>query len=194
MNCRALPSSRRRKFACGASLMKLLVASGLGALVLTAAGVLSIYGTRTFATIGNYSDLESKSRNAMDVISGQLRQATAVIASRTNLPVKSLTVQVEGDDGASATVDLTWDADARTFELKTGGVKQTLLTECDRWDFALYNRAPNLGPEEISFNEASDLKDCKLINMSWKCSRTMSGKINAENVQAMQIVLRNKVR
>ena len=194
MKCRPRQLTRRRKFVCGMSLTKLMAASGLGALVLAAAGVLSIYGTRTFATIGNYSDLESKSRNAFDVISGQLRQATAVIASRTNLPVKSLTVQTEADDGASVTVELTWDADARTFEFKTGGVKQTLLTECDSWDFALYNRAPNLGPEEISFNEASDLNDCKLINMSWKCSRTMSGKVNAESVQAMQIVLRNKVR
>jgi len=53
---------------------------------------------------------------------------------------------------------------------------------------------PNLGEQEVSFNEVSNLKECKLINMSWRCSRTMSGKVNAENVQAMQIVLRNKLR
>ena len=172
----------------------LMVATGLSALLLVAAGMLSIYGTRTFATIGNYSDLESKSRNAMDVVSSQLRQATAVIASSTNLPVKSLTLQTQAGDGAIVTVELAWDADARTFELKTGEQKQILLTECDEWNFALFNRAPNLGPDDISFNQAADLKDCKLINMSWKCSRLMSGKTNAETVQAMQVVLRNKLR
>jgi Tfp pilus assembly protein PilW len=176
------------------SLVKLLVATGLGALLLAAGGMLSIYGTRTFATIGNYSDLEAKSRNALDVVSSQLRQTTAVITCRTNLPVKSLALQTAGDDGGVVTVELAWDADARTFEIKTGEQKQILLTECDEWDFALFNRAPNLGPDDISFNEATDLKDCKLINMSWRCSRMMSGKTNAESVQALQVVLRNKLR
>jgi hypothetical protein len=194
MNCHPFQSRSSRKSRSGMSLVKLMVASGLGALALTAAGLLSIYGTRTFATIGNYSDLESRSRNALEVVSSHLRQATEVVASSTNLPVKSLTLKTQADDGALVTVELAWDADARTFELKTGGQKQTLLTECDEWDFALFNRAPNLGLDEISFNEVSDLKDCKLINMSWKCSRMMSGKTNAENVQAMQIVLRNKLR
>ncbi len=34
---------------------------------------------------------------------------------------------------------------------------------------------------------------CKLINMSWKCSRTILGsKMNTESVQTAQVVLRNK--
>jgi hypothetical protein len=40
---------------------------------------------------------------------------------------------------------------------------------------------------------AYDLSVCKLINMTWKCSRTVLGsKLNTESVQTAQVVLRNK--
>jgi len=39
-----------------------------------------------------------------------------------------------------------------------------------------------------------DINACKLINMTWKCSRTIFGsKRNTESIQTAQIVLRNKV-
>jgi hypothetical protein len=38
-----------------------------------------------------------------------------------------------------------------------------------------------------------DVNLCKLINLSWKCSRTIfAQKVNTESVQAAQIVLRSK--
>src|SRR2546421_12999590 len=61
----SLHSSRRRKLSSGFTFMELLVATAIGSILLATLGALSINGARTFATIGNYSDLESKSRNAL---------------------------------------------------------------------------------------------------------------------------------
>jgi hypothetical protein len=85
--------------------------------------------------------------------------------------------------------------DASTLSLeKTGLAPMVVLTGCDRWKVWLYNRAPNINSTNLSFNPATSLANCKLVNMSWKCSRTILGsKINTESVQTAQIVLRNKV-
>lgn len=193
MKCRAFNPRRRRDLARGMTFIELMVAMALGSIVMTMVGALSVYSARTFAAMGNYTDLDLHSRNALDVIGQELRQADAVVASGTNLPVMYVTLT---NTAAATRLKLTWDSDARTlvFE-KTGQPAQTCLTECDRWNFLLYNRAPNISSTNISFNAATNLAGCKLISMSWKCSRTILGsKVNTESVQTAQIVLRNKIR
>jgi len=75
-----------------------------------------------------------------------------------------------------------------TFE-KTGEAAQTLLTGCDKWSVGLYTRAPNVSSTNLSFNVASNLASCKLVNMAWKSSRTILGsKLETESVQTAQIV------
>jgi hypothetical protein len=77
---------------------------------------------------------------------------------------------------------------------KTGTTTRVLLTECDRWDFKLFTRAPNVTSTNIVFNPTQDLNACKLIDMSWKCSRTILGQpVNTESVQTAKVVLRNKI-
>jgi hypothetical protein len=75
----------------------------------------------------------------------------------------------------------------------------TVLTECDRWDFGLYQRTPLVTSSNVFYYPATntagtlDPKLCKLINLSWKCSRLVAAqKLNTESVQAAQFVLRNK--
>ena len=93
----------------------------------------------------------------------------------------------------------TWQASTQSLACqKPGEPDQVYLTECDRWDFELFQRAPQKSGSYVFFpatNSAGayDLSICKLINMSWKCSRTILGsKLNTESVQTAQIVLRNK--
>jgi hypothetical protein len=73
------------------------------------------------------------------------------------------------------------------------------LTECDAWNFALYQRTPYVTTTNVLYYPATndagvfDVNLCKLINLSWKCSRTIfAQKVNTESVQAAQIVLRSK--
>jgi prepilin-type N-terminal cleavage/methylation domain-containing protein len=186
-----------RSLARGVTLIEVLVAIGLGSLVLAAVGFLSLFGARSSLAMANYTDLEFKSRYALDVISRELRQATAVLSFQTNLPFKSLTF-TNADQGA--TVVLTWDSNARTVSFqKSGQSTFTPLTSCDRFDFYLYQRTPLITPTNVIFYPATNITGvldpsiCKLINLSWKCSRTiLTQKINTESVQAAQIVLRNK--
>ena len=181
----------------GFTLLEVLIAMGLASLVLATVASLSVYGARSSITIANYTDLDSKSRYALDVIGREIRQATAVTSYQTNASGKSLVLTNEDE---AIGVSLAYDANARTLVLaKTGQPPLTALTECDRWDFSLYQRTPYGFPTNLIFYPATnnagvlDLSICKIVNMTWKCSRKiMQQKVNTESVQTAQIVLRNK--
>ena len=179
------------------TLVELMVASSVGMMVLAAVSFMSLYASRSSIAVINYTDLEAKSRYALDVISRELRQASQVLSYQSSATLKSLTL-TNADQGAS--IVLTYDPAARTLALnKTGQASMTVLTECDRWDFGLYQRTPLVTSTNVFYYPATnsagtlDPKICKLINLSWKCSRLVAAqKLNTESVQAAQFVLRNK--
>lgn len=179
------------------TLVEILIAAGLGSLVLAAVTSMSWYGARSSAAMVNYVDLDSKSRYALDVIGREVRQASAVVAFQTNLPIKSLTL-TNAEQGAQ--IVLTWDANARTLVMdKTGQDTFRALTACDSLDFSLCQRTPLVTLTNVTFYPATnrlgaiDLSVCKVINLTWKCSRTIQApQLNTESVKTAQIVLRNK--
>jgi Tfp pilus assembly protein PilW len=179
------------------TLIELMVASSVGMMVLAAVSFMSLYASRSSIAVINYTDLEAKSRYALDVISRELRQASQVLSYQSSSTSKSLTLT---NADQSASIVLTYDPAARTVALnKTGQASMTVLTECDRWDFGLYQRTPLVTSSNVFYYPATntagtlDPKLCKLINLSWKCSRLVAAqKLNTESVQAAQFVLRNK--
>lgn len=190
-------SNWRRRLVSGISLIEVLVAMGVGSLVLAAVSSLTMYAAKATTAMVNYTDLDTKSRYALDVISREIRQATALLSFQTNLPVKSFTLT---NASQSAAITLTYDSNARTVVMsKTGQADLTALTECDTWNFSLYQRTPYITATNVLYYPATntagvlDVSLCKLINLSWKCSRTIfAQKVNTESVQAAQIVLRSK--
>jgi|KBSMisStaDraftv2_1062788.scaffolds.fasta_scaffold225697_2 hypothetical protein len=180
----------------GLTLVEMLIATGIGALMLGIILALVAYAERSFAVTSSHVDLESKGRNALDKLTRELRQATAVISCDTNLPFKWLTV-TNAVEGFALT--LSWDAETKSLALERVGPtpddnrREKLLGNCERWDFTFCQRAPSVGPSEVSFSPASSLADCKLIMMSWTCRQELIGKLETENVQEMQVALRNKV-
>ncbi len=185
--------SRRRGF----SLIELMVATAIGSMVLAAVASLTLFGTRSSVALANYNELDARSRYALDVISRELRQANAVLDVETRPPQKSITLTNAYEQ---TRICLTWDAPNRRLVLeRTGQPPLIALLECDRWDFALYQRTPWVTPTNILYFPATnaagrlDPSLCKLISMSWRCSRQiLQQKVNTESVQAAQIVLRNK--
>ena len=179
------------------TLTEVLVALAIGSLLLAAVVSLSLFGLRSFAALGNYSDLDARSRNALDVMSRDFRQSTGLLSFTNTMAFKSLlfTNALE-----NSTTRITYDSNARTLVFaKSGQPAQTPLTECDAFDFALYQRTPLVTATNLLFYPATngagilDPKLCKLITMSWKCSRAIMGaKVNTETVQTAQIILRNK--
>jgi len=178
------------------TLIELMVGVALSSIILAMSGSLYLFGSRSFVAMGNYTDLDAKSRYALDRMSHDIREATRVTAFQNSGTTKWLTV-TNAATGTATTY--TWNATPRTLVCqKTGQPDQVYLPECDRWDFELYQRTPQSGGNYV-FHPATDahgvydLSICKLVNMTWKCSRTILGsKMNTESVQTAQVVLRNK--
>jgi prepilin-type N-terminal cleavage/methylation domain-containing protein len=181
----------------GLTLVEVMVAMALGSIVLATVGSLSFYGARSSIAVINYTDLDAKSRYALDVIGRELRGATGVTGVNTTTNTKSFTLT---NATAGGLVTVAWDPDRRTVVLqRPSQAPLTALTECDRFEFGLYQRTPYVTASNVlfypatNFAGAQDLNLCKLISLSWKCSRTiLTQKVNTESVQAAQIVLRNK--
>ena len=173
----------------GFTLPEMLMAVGVGSIVLAMVTGLFLFGLRSFAAISNYADLSGKSRQSLDLLLRDIRQATNVLSFNTNLPIKSLTLGTY--DG---TVTYAWDSNAgvltTTKAYPSGAsIVQTNLIGCEQWNFFLYQRTPTNG---YVFFPTTDLKICKLIEMSWKCSRSMLGKkVNSEEIMTAQVVIRN---
>jgi hypothetical protein len=183
-----LPKKTSRRRLQAMTLPELMVSSSVGLMVLTAMAVLFMSSVRNFVGLGNYSLLTGQSRLSLDLISKAMREATQIVSVQTNLPVKSLTL-TNSFKGVQTTYS--WDSTTGTVTADvTGQPTRTLLTGCDGWDFSFFQRTPNAN---WSFFSTTDPTLCKLINMTWKCSRSILGnKLNTEDVVTAEVVLRNK--
>lgn len=181
----------------GFTLVEFMVCVALGTMIMAAVVTLTLFGTRSFISMGNYADLDNQSRNALDLVSRDIREATGVIALQTNPPILSLTLTNANQGQAYF---LSWNSNTSNFKYRSTALgTETLLTGCDSWNFSLYQRTPLVTATNITFFLSTNLSGnldftlCKLVQMSWHCSRTiLSQKINTESMQTAQIVLRNK--
>ena len=181
-------SSIRRRPGAGFTLIELMVATTLGTLVLASVVMLTIFSARSFAAMGNYIDLDRKSRNAVDALTREIRNSSGLLNYGGNyLQLTNATA------GTISTIIYT----NNTLVLsKTGQGSITYLTHCDQWSYALYSRAPDTNDftTNIDFYAATNAESCKLINMNWKCSRAILGfKLDTETVETSETVMRNKV-
>jgi Tfp pilus assembly protein PilW len=173
--------------------MELLISMAMTTLVLAIIMVLYLFGLRSFGAMSNYAQMSSKSRMALDTMARDIRQATIVVGFNPNLPVKSLQLATYDMNGA-CNVTYSWDSNARVLTCARSyngnpATTTTNLTGCDAWNFFLFQRTPT---NNYVFYPTTNPKLCKLINMSWKCSRTILGKkVNTEDVMTAEVVLRN---
>src|SRR5262249_2717637 len=142
-----------------------------------------LYSGKSLLGISNYVDLEKSSQKALDTLTRDIRQAQALSASTTN----KLTF-IDGDGG---TLIFNYDPSGRTLTRTKGGTNSVLLTECDYLNFSIFQR----NPISSSYDEypVAVSNTCKLINVNWVCSRTITGtKLTTESVQTAKVVLRKE--
>ena len=178
-------SSRR---ASGMTIVEMLVAVGLSTMVLGGVMTLFTVSLKNLTGMSNYSSLTNQSRKSMDSMSKDIRQATQVV-SYTNTPdTKSLTLT---NSFAGISEVYSWDSNSCNLVCsKTGQNTVTNLSGCNSWDFSFYQRNPTNG---WTFVSTTNLGVSKLINMTWKCSRSILGvQLNTEDLVTAEIVLRNK--
>lgn len=166
------------------TLVEILVAVAIGGIVLAATGSMFHFTLRSFAAIGNYNDLDNASRNALDVLSRDIRQAHALTSFTTNQ------IRLMAND--SNTLTYTYSPGTGMFTRQHGSASPTVLLEqCDYLNFAIYQRNPSNGWTWYPVR-SNLISTAKLIDVSWKCSRQIFGeKVNTESVQTAKFVIRN---
>jgi hypothetical protein len=188
----------------GFSLVELLVAVTASVFVIAAIATLSIISVQNFVATSNYVQMNDQGRNALDLISREIRNATAVTGFSTNVPeYLQLTNSLKG---SGATINFSPGSGLLTLTETGQPTPWTLLTGCDSFSFQLFDRYPLIvsnsviQSNSISFHASTnitgqvDKQFCKVINLTWHCSRTILGsKLNTEIVQTAQVVLRNQV-
>lgn len=193
-----IPSTGRMIRSSGFTFIEMLVSIGLGVVVVGVVSSLAIVTSWNFVATSNYVQLDNQSRNALDLISREIRNSTKLLAFSTNNPQYLLLTNAI--DAKSATI--TFNSESNTVTLaRSGFPTATLLTGCDSFSFSLFNRYPIATNNTFSFYQSTNFLNgsldptfTKVINMTWKCSRTILGsKLNTEIVQTAQVVLRNKV-
>ncbi len=167
----------------GFTFPELLVTIGVGSIVLIAVAALSLYTGRSFAVLGNYTELENNSKNTLDVLTRDIRQVHFVDSfTDTNLVF---------EDSDETTLMFIYDPDKRLFYKVKQGITNILLTGCDKLVFKTYQRNPIVGSYDIV--PTTNAVNCNAIDISWVCSRkVLNGFINSESIQTARVVIRKQ--
>jgi Tfp pilus assembly protein PilW len=163
------------------TLPEMTMSVGLAAVVGATLLAVTMHTARVFAAIGNYSDLDQASRHAVDLMSRDIRQASALTSFSTN--------QLVFSDLTNGIFSYTWDSGAGTLTRVYNGASTVLLTGCDSLAFHISQHSPS---NNFTFWPANSAASAKLIDVSWTCSRQILGqRLNTESVQTAKIAIRN---
>jgi hypothetical protein len=181
MDCNSTSTKRGE---AGALLADYLVAVGLGGLVVLILALLVMFGGRSFMAMANYVALDQNSRQTLDKMTKEIRQCLQLTSAGTNY----LTFQ----DYDGGTLSYTYNSTAGTLSRSKNGVQdsKSLLTGCNYLQFSIFQRNPVGGtydqyPTAVATN-------CKVVQMTWVCSRQILGGQNTESVQSAKVVIRKE--
>lgn len=170
------------------TLVELLVAIGIGGILFVAVGTLAFYSARSFAALSNYVELDNYSRKALDQMSREIRQADKLVSgtdSRLEFQHTNAT------NGTTYNVIYEYNSADKRLRRTQGTQTTVLLQECDFLKFSMYQRNP-IGGTYDQYPTATPAT-CKLVQMSWVCSRQILGKrANTESVQSAKVVIRKQ--
>lgn len=177
----------RRRFTRGMTLVELMVAATAGLVVLGAFVAITLNVNTMMKSVGNYGDLDEYSRNTLDMLSRDVRNASAVSSlSTTNDLI--LTNMFSG----TTVITYLWDGSNVVTRTYGGGRPQIMLTNCNYLDFDYFIQVPTNNLQFSDITNAISTNEIKLVSVSWRCTRSILGaKLNTESVQTAQIVLRN---
>jgi hypothetical protein len=180
--------SRKTALCRAYTLPEVLVSFALGAFILAAIISGSTFTLRSFVAMFNYTDMDSKSCTTLDWMSRDVRQAT-LVGYTNNSSAKALVFQGLNSAGSPITITYAWNPNTGEVTCsKTGQPDLTYLTGCENWDFSLFSRAPS---PNYAFNTVTNASDCKLVELTWTCTRSKLKPFDTESIQTAQIVLRN---
>ena len=163
------------------TLMEVIIALGLATMVGLTVAITTMFASRTFEATGIYADLSRASRQTLDLMTRDIRQAKVLTSYATNALVFT--------DLTNGTFSYQWDPNAATLTRVYSGQTKVLLTHCAYLGFRVSQRNPS---NNFTFWPADAATNAKLIEVTWICSRHIFGqKVNAETIQRAHISIRN---
>jgi hypothetical protein len=174
--------TNRRKPPAGFTLVEFIVGAALGMLLLAAVGAFYLFSLTSFASVANYSELNSKNRNACDIISRDIRSAYSVASATSNQLVLHF---------AKTDVAYTYDPDFGTLTRSQFGQPRLMLKGVDYLNFSLYQR-PVTNATYENFPTATPAT-AKLVAFEWSCSQRVYRLVRtSSSLQAAIVELRNQ--
>lgn len=175
--------AHRRALQSALTLAEAVIALGIAGVILIVLVTISMTTGRSLAEMFNYVDLDHNNRIALDVMTRDLRQVRYLTAYQTN--------SISFLDHDSNTLTFAYSPTNRLLTRAWTGRTNTLLHDCDFLRFDIYQRTPQ--SNTYALYTASDLTNCKVVSITWSCSRSIFGiKANTEQGQTARIVIRNK--
>ena len=185
-----VPAASRPAGACSAmTLVEMMVALGIGTLMMGVAVALIVFAARSFAGMGNYDELNRKSRNALDVMAADIRQSKHLVSYVSNSSVQQL-VFTNMPGSSVATFSYNYTNSSGTLTRAWGSQNTVVLSNIANLTFALFTRNPQ---SNFTFFPATNPAAAKLIDTTWECSLPVGGGriTNTESIQTAKIVVRN---
>lgn len=174
MEC-SITSTKKRK--TGIALAELMVASGIGVMLLATLTVTYVFYLRSFASLENYMTLNSESQLALNRMTREIRQADLLSSYSAN----KLTFLVDGKS-----VSYSYDPAQQTLSRTSGSDNDAMLFTCTYWTNNIYDRNMNL-------LTAATATNCKVVQLTWICARAVLGHTNnTEDVQSAKVVIRKQ--
>ncbi|MEY2429368.1 MAG: hypothetical protein QOJ40_2253 [Verrucomicrobiota bacterium] len=171
------------------TLVEMVAALGVFSISGLALCTIFVYSIRSFAALNNYCTLDRANRQAMDLLTGEIRQAKQVTNYSTN-GTSTLTIL----NGNGQTVTYTFSPTTKQMLRNDGTSTQVLLTNCSLLNFSLFCRAPITNSFD-SYPVATNnwQQTVKVVQFTWKTSMTLpNAQVNSENVQTARVVIRKQ--
>jgi Tfp pilus assembly protein PilW len=179
--CDQRGTERRRQRAF--TLAEVMMASGIAVFVLASLMVSFLAISNSFDATGAYADMGNQSRNTLDIMSRDIRNAGHLTNwTSTNLQFTNL------DGGVLSYVYQ--PNGVLTYTNGSTGNSGVLLSNCTSLTFSLFQRTPTNGP--MCFYTSSNAASAKGIRMSFTCMKTnYQGVTSSEASESATIVMRN---
>lgn len=176
---------KRQSRAAAWTLLEMMIAVGVFSIVGAAVGSTYVFSLRSFQALSNYNILDQQNREAIDLITREVRQAHSV-SSFDNYLSRKLTLV----DGDRQTVTYTFNRYTQQLLRSKNGVSRVLLDNCSLINFNLGMRPPSTN---YGYYPTLDVNQAKIVDLTWKTSRFLPGGLaNSENIQTARIVIRKQ--
>jgi prepilin-type N-terminal cleavage/methylation domain-containing protein len=177
------------------TLVEMMIALGIFSICGVAMMSLYMFSARSLASIYNYASLDQYNRQAMDLLTREIREARQVIDYTTNSDMTSITI-LTGETNAQHTITYSFTQASKQFVRNdlTDGSRKVLLNSCNMLAFGLFMRSPGFQTYDVTNTAVPPWSNTvKVVQLSWKTTKSLPNGIGeSENIQTARIVIRKQ--